>query len=97
MLHIVEMKLEDRIKIFRMLFAPKSGEKVLFLVDVSHDNINDSEVWAERRAMILEWYKTFKEMGVETGFTVDILEYPATGYKIHPFHWKSLMNQEIQI
>ena len=82
------MRLEDRTKIFRMLFAPKSGEKVLFLVDVPHDNINDSEVWAERREMAQDWYKTFKEMGVEIGFTVDILEYPATGIQNSPIPLK---------
>ena len=83
-----KVRLEDRIKIFRMLFAPKSGEKVLFLVDVPHDNINDSEVWTERREMAQDWYKTFKEMGIETGFTVDMLEYPATGIQNSPIPLK---------
>jgi len=78
------MRLENRIKIFRKIFSPKSGEKVLFLVDVPHDNINDSEVWTERREMAQDWYKTFKEMGIETGFTVDILKYPATGIQNLP-------------
>jgi len=78
------MILEKRIKIFRKLFDPKSGEKVLFLVDVPHDNINDSEVWVERREMAQDWYKTFKEMGVSTDFTVEILRYPATGIQNSP-------------
>jgi leucyl aminopeptidase (aminopeptidase T) len=70
---------EEKIKLFRDIFAPKSGEKVLFLVDTPHDNINDSQVWKDRREMAQSWYKTFKEMGDENGFSVSMMEYKATG------------------
>ena len=29
-------------KMFNDVFAPKSGEKVLFLIDTPHDNIKDN-------------------------------------------------------
>lgn len=80
-LNIVDnkMKLEERIKMFKDIFSPKSGEKVLFIVDIPHDNINDSKAWIKRRELAKEWYKTFKKMGIKTKFIVDMLEYPATG------------------
>jgi hypothetical protein len=85
-LHIVDnkMKLEDRIKMFKDVFSPKSGEKVLFIVDVPHDNIKDSKVWLKRRELANEWYNTFKRMGVKMDFSVDFIEYPATGIHNSP-------------
>ena len=73
------MKHEERIKMFKDVFAPKPGEKVLFLVDIPHDNIKDNDKWKECREMAQEWYNTFKEMGAEAGFSVDILEFEASG------------------
>jgi len=73
------MKIEDRIKMFNDVFAPRSGEKVLFLVDIPHDNILDNTSWKERREMANEWFHTFKKMGKENDFSVDIKEYHATG------------------
>ena len=73
------MKSEEKIKMFKDVFAPKSGEKVLFLADIPHDGIKDSDVWKDRREMVQDWYRIFKEMGTETGFSVDILKYEATG------------------
>jgi len=73
------MRLEERLKLFKDVFAPKSGEKILFLVDIPHDNIRDSALWKDRRKMAQEWYNTFREMGSEQGFSVVILEYDATG------------------
>jgi len=78
------MNLEERIKIFEEVFSPKTGEKVLFLVDKPHDDIKDTDKWVARRKMTQDWYKTFKEMGTETGFSVDILEYKATGQQNAP-------------
>jgi hypothetical protein len=74
-----KMKLEEKIKMFNNVFAPKSGEKVLFLIDMPHDNIKDSDMWKERREMAQEWYNIFKEMGAEAGFSVNIMEYESTG------------------
>jgi hypothetical protein len=45
------MKRQEKIKLFRDIFAPKSGENVLFLVDMPHGNITDSQVWKDRREM----------------------------------------------
>ena len=74
---------------FKDVFAPQSGEKVLFLIDTSHDNIKDNEIWKDRRKMAQEWYTIFKEMGAKAGFSIDWLEYKATG--LH----NSLINPEI--
>jgi len=73
------MKHAEKIKMFKDVFAPKSREKVLFLIDTPHDEIKDTDIWKDRREMSKDWYNTFKEMGAETGFTVDMLEYKATG------------------
>ncbi|MCK4332388.1 MAG: hypothetical protein KAV40_02285 [Thermoplasmatales archaeon] len=73
------MKQEERIKMFKDVFAPKSGEKVLFLVDIPHDNIKDNATWKDRREMARGWYQTFTEMGNENGFSVSMMEYKATG------------------
>ena len=69
----------DRIQMFKDIFAPKPGEKVLFLVDTPHGNLNDSDAWAARREMAQDWYKAFKEMAAEAGFSINMLEYAATG------------------
>lgn len=73
------MDFKERKKMFKDIFAPRSGEKVLLLMDVPHGSIKDSEAWKERREMVNEWYQTFKEMGEESGFTVDTLKFKATG------------------
>ena len=78
------MKEEEKIKMFNDVFAPKSGEKVLFLVDVPHDDINDNEKWIDRREMAKDWFETFKKMGEETGFSVKWMEYNATGLNNKP-------------
>jgi len=78
------MKHEEKIRLFKTVFAPKSGEKVLFLVDIPHDHITDNNAWKERRESAQEWYTTFKEMGVKTGFSVNIQEYKATGMSNSP-------------
>jgi leucyl aminopeptidase (aminopeptidase T) len=73
------MKIEDKMKMFNDVFSPKSGEKVLFLIDVPHDDIKDNAGWKDRRKMAKEWYDLFKKMGTENNFSVDIKEFQATG------------------
>ena len=73
------MKHEEKIKMFKDVFAPKSGQKVLFLTDTPHDNFKDNEIWKDRRKMTQEWYTIFKTIGIKTGFSVDWVEYKATG------------------
>jgi len=64
---------------FESVFAPKPGEKVLFIIDMAHGSLDDSDAWAALREMAQDWYKAFKKMGAEMGFSVDILKYEATG------------------
>jgi hypothetical protein len=73
------MKHEEKIKMFKDVFAPKFGQKVLFLTDTPHDNFKDNEIWKDRRKMTQEWYTIFKTIGIKTGFSVDWVEYKATG------------------
>jgi leucyl aminopeptidase (aminopeptidase T) len=72
------MQREERIKMFREVFSPLPGEKILFLVDVPPEK-NFTDVWKDRRKLAEEWYKTFKELGEKEGFSVEIIEYEATG------------------
>ena len=53
------MKPGERIKMFKDVFAPKSEEKILFLVDIPHDNLSDSKKWIDRREMAKDWYNSF--------------------------------------
>lgn len=75
---------EERIKMFKKVFAPKSGEKVLFLIDLPHGKIKDNIKWKARRKMAHDWFRSFNEMGEKAGFSVDILEYEATGMNNTP-------------
>jgi len=78
------MKLEERIEMFKDVFAPKTNEKVLFLVDIPHDKITDTHIWKERREMAYEWYHIFKEMGKKEGFNINLVEFKATGLQNTP-------------
>ena len=73
------MNREEKIKMFEDVFAPKSGEKVLFLIDTPHGSVRDTESWKARRKMAQEWYQIFQELGNESDFKVNMLEYGATG------------------
>ncbi len=78
------MDKNQKIKLFKDVFAPKPTEHILFLVDTPHDNIADTSRWKERRAMAQEWYTLFKELAVTEEFTVSYQEYPATGIHNQP-------------
>jgi leucyl aminopeptidase (aminopeptidase T) len=73
------MQHEERIKMFKQVFAPSSGEKVLFLVNVPVNDKKDTDIWKDRNEMVIEWYKTFKDLGKENGFNVEMIEYESTG------------------
>lgn len=75
---------EEKIKMFKDVFAPKPGEKVLFLVDLPYGSIKDNKKWIDRRKMASEWFETFQKIGNEIGFSVDLLEYNATGLNNTP-------------
>lgn len=73
------MNIQERRIMFEQVFFPQPGEKILLLVDAPHDHLKDSQGWRERREMAAEWYETFHMMGEKTGFSVSLIEYPATG------------------
>jgi len=73
------MDSKERIRMLEDVFAPRKGERVLFLVDMPHDDIVDNDEWRARREMADEWLADFRTMAGETGFEVDRIEYPATG------------------
>jgi hypothetical protein len=78
------MNIEERIKMFQDVFAPKSGEKILFLIDIPHDNIKDSKLWKERRELAYEWVKTFEVLGKKIKLCIDIKNFKATGFHNAP-------------
>jgi hypothetical protein len=69
----------ERMKMFDTVFCPGPGERVLLLVDVPREGLPDSESWTARREMAHSWYETFRTMGSETGFEVELIEYKGTG------------------
>ena len=79
-----KIQVEEKIKMFQDVFAPKSGEKVLFLVDIPHDDIKDNKKWYERREMAKDWYQIFNDIGNKIGFLVNWMEYKATGFHNAP-------------
>jgi leucyl aminopeptidase (aminopeptidase T) len=46
---------------------------------VPKDNKEYPDLWKDRIEMVHDWYDTFKELGKEEGFTVEMLEYEETG------------------
>ena len=85
------MNHKEKKKLFQDVFAPKKGEKILFLVDTAHDNIKDNQNWKDRRLMAQEWYEVFQEMGQKKHFSVEMLEYKATGMHNAPIP-KNILN-----
>ncbi len=73
------MDSKERIQMLEDVFAPRNGERVLFLVDLPHDDIEDNAEWQARRQMADEWMDDFGAMAKVTGFTIDKIEFPATG------------------
>ncbi len=84
------MNIKKKIKMFNNVFAPRRGEKVLFLIDIPHNNFKDNYKWKERRKMAHEWYEIFKEMGEKEDFYVSLNEYKATGIHNSPVSQKIL-------
>jgi leucyl aminopeptidase (aminopeptidase T) len=70
----------DLEKLIVDVFAPQAGEKVLVMTDLPHDELEDNEMWVQRRTMAEEWHSGFLRLGAKEGFTVfPPLSYPATG------------------
>jgi leucyl aminopeptidase (aminopeptidase T) len=70
----------DLEKLIVDVFAPRPGEKVLVMSDLPHGELTDTEEWAERREMAVEWHSEFQQLRSKRGFSVDpLLTYAATG------------------
>jgi len=81
------MNQAEKIKLITDVFAPQPGEKILILVDTPHDQITINPVWQERITMAHQWQEIFEIIGQENNFTnysVDYLEFPATGINNSP-------------
>ena len=78
------MEAIEKIKMFNNVFAPKKNEKILILIDIPHEDIIDSLVWKERRKMAKEWFNIFKKMSNKNCYSVDLLQYKATGLNNSP-------------
>lgn len=63
-------------KLLRDVFAPRTGENVLILIDEPHGTMRDTEDWAERRRMADEWREGFRKLGCNT---FPLVRFPATG------------------
>jgi hypothetical protein len=69
----------DKIRLFEQVFAPQTGEKVLFLMDLPHGTIKDYASWKESRDIGEEWYQLFQKMGKNEGFSVNLMKFKSTG------------------
>ena len=78
------MKIQEKIKMFNDVFAPKPDEKILILYDVPHNDILDNIHWKNRRKMAEEWYNIFQDMSEKIGFSVKISDFTATGKQNTP-------------
>jgi hypothetical protein len=70
----------DLDKLILEVFAPQPGEKVLVMTDSPHGEWADSEKWAQRREMAVDWLAAFHRLRSTIGLTVrPLLTYLATG------------------
>jgi leucyl aminopeptidase (aminopeptidase T) len=67
-------------KLLLDVFHPHSGEVVLVMIDLPHENLSDNELWKSRREMAADWHSAVNRLGDRRGFRVlPILSYLATG------------------
>lgn len=45
------MEHKEKLQMFESVFAPKPAEKVLFIIDMAHGSLDDSDAWAALREM----------------------------------------------
>ena len=70
----------DLEKLLIDVFAPRPGEQALVMTDLPHGELADSEKWADRRQMAVDWRAAFRALGNRVGFAVfPLLSYPASG------------------
>lgn len=74
----------QRLKLFRDVFNPQPDEKILFLTDIAHSNLETNPEWEKRHQMLNIWHKDFTELAITQNFSVDYLEFPATGQNNSP-------------
>jgi leucyl aminopeptidase (aminopeptidase T) len=67
-------------KLFVDVFDPQKGEIAAVLVDLPHDEIEDTPAWRERREMAKRWHAALREFGAEREFEVlPLINFAATG------------------
>jgi len=77
------------------VFAPSSGETVLFLTDEPSRRIPDNEDWLARRDLVEDWRQRFETIGKVEGFEVlPLLSFPATGHENSDFPLFGTMDGE---
>lgn len=70
----------DLIKLLTDVFDPQEGEVVVVGCDTPRSAGEDRPAWKERRAMAVEWHRTFSALGKGRRFTTrPLLTFPATG------------------
>ena len=70
----------DLARFFEDVFDPQKGEIVTVMHDVPRGNMNDNDMWKERRAMAGQWRDDLASMADRWGITVNPLAvYEATG------------------
>ena len=67
-------------KFFEDIFKPQKGEIVTVMHDLAHGDIEDNDLWKERRKMAADWRDNLAELADKWGITVNPLAtYNATG------------------
>lgn len=62
------------------VFNPLPGENVLIMTDLPHGDLNDHELWSDRRQIAEEWRESFAGLEDELDLAVyPLLTYSATG------------------
>jgi hypothetical protein len=70
----------DLVKLFKDVFHPESGERVVIIRDEPHSTIPDNPLWADRRVMAEEWRETLNAHA--TGLDIEVaplVTFPAVG------------------
>lgn len=70
----------DLHKLFTDVFDPQPNETAFVLVDTPHGLLQDTPIWASRRAMAKRWDAALRELSARRGFRVlPMVTFPATG------------------
>jgi hypothetical protein len=71
----------DMANFLQDVFAPESGERITFMIDLPHGTFQDNREWRCRRKMASRWHRTVENLGSKWNMKVNPLYfYPATGH-----------------